>query len=159
MRLAMTYQIETRTLEPQPIVLMRRECTPDEIQETLAQALPGAFGYVIERGQQPVGPPLTRYLSHDPEAGKMVIEGACPVATPLEGEGDIEAGELPGGEVAFTWHVGPYDRLGEAHTALCEWLAENGRQAAGPPWEVYWTDPGQEPDPGKWRTEVLLPIA
>ena len=45
-----------------------------------------------------------------------------------------------------------------ASEALDRWCAEHGRRAAGPNWEVYWTDPGREPDPAKWRTEVLKPL-
>ena len=25
-------------------------------------------------------------------------------------------------------------------------------------WEIYWTDPGLEPDPAKWRTQIFFPV-
>ncbi len=53
-------------------------------------------------------------------------------------------------------HVGPYEDLHLAHRAAEKWLPENGLQSSGPAWEVYVTDPGDEPDPGKWRTEVVI---
>jgi effector-binding domain-containing protein len=55
--------------------------------------------------------------------------------------------------------VGPYDTLGETYAALMRWIGEQGRVVAGPMWEVYWTDPGTEPDPARWRTEVIIPVA
>ena len=60
--------------------------------------------------------------------------------------------------MAFTWHVGPYDTISQGHAALAAWIEENGRTAAGPVREVYWTDPGQEPDSSRWKTELLMPI-
>jgi effector-binding domain-containing protein len=42
--------------------------------------------------------------------------------------------------------------------ALMAWLAGQGRTAAGPMWEVYWTDPDSAP-PEEWRTEVIVPLA
>jgi hypothetical protein len=45
-----------------------------------------------------------------------------------------------------------------ASDALSAWLAANGRKAAGPNWEVYWTDPGTDPGTPHWKTEVLKPL-
>ncbi len=56
-------------------------------------------------------------------------------------------------------HVGPYETLDQTYGALMGWIAEQGRSVAGPMWEVYWSDPGAEPDPTRWRTEVIVPVA
>jgi effector-binding domain-containing protein len=42
--------------------------------------------------------------------------------------------------------------------ALEAWIAEQGRRPAGAPWEVYWSDPREEPDSARWRTEIVWPI-
>jgi effector-binding domain-containing protein len=57
-----------------------------------------------------------------------------------------------------TWHVGPYDTIGEAHEFLDGWIHGQGMDHVGAPWEVYWTDPEEEPDSSKWRTEIGYPI-
>ena len=93
------------------------------------------------------------------ENDRVDIEGGLPVASPLPSEGRIVSGTLPAGDVATTIHLGPYDRLPEAHDALHTWLSEHRKNSAGPQWEVYWTDPGLEPDPSKWKTELMWPIA
>jgi hypothetical protein len=56
------------------------------------------------------------------------------------------------------WHVGPYERLGETHTRIQEYLDEHGLTQRAAAWEEYWTDPGMEPDPAKWRTKVVWPV-
>ena len=74
------------------------------------------------------------------------------VGAPFEGSDGVLCSELPGGLVATTMHLGPYDRLGEAHDALHRWCRENGHALAGPSWEVYghWDD-----DPERLRTDIF----
>ncbi len=152
----MGYEIEVRTVAPQPTLSIRGACCPDDVAETLSDFLPTTFRYAVERGVQPAGPPFTRFFS----SSKTVVEfeGGCPVPEPVEGNGRIVAGELPGGEVAVTIHMGPYDGLPEAAAALQAWATEHGREAAGPAWELYLNDPGEEVDPMRWQTEVRLPL-
>lgn len=152
----MTYEIEVRELSPQPMVGIRRTCKFQDIQKTLAEVLQGSFGYVMGQGGQPVGPPFTIYHEFDKE--NVDLTGGCPTAAPMPGNDEVKPGELPGGEVAFTWHVGPYDTINKAHESLMKWLEDNGKEQAAPLWEVYWTDPGQEPDPARWKTELIVPI-
>ena len=66
--------------------------------------------------------------------------------------------EMPGGHVATTMHVGPYPGVGQAYTALQQWMTDNGRHPAGAPREVYLNEPGAVPD-DELLTEVDWPIA
>jgi hypothetical protein len=84
----------------------------------------------------------------------------------LTTDGPLKAGELPGGPVITTWHLGAHDSLGDAYGRLAAWLTDHDREAAGPAWEVYWwIDASQEPDPSlwpaptEWRTELVQPLA
>ena len=88
----------------------------------------------------------------------MELEGGMPVAAKVDGDGRVESGELPGGDIVTTMHVGPYEKLVEAHDALHVWMRENGKQLASAHWEIYWTDPGQEPNPANYKTELRWPI-
>ena len=58
----------------------------------------------------------------------------------------------PGGAVATTVHMGSYDQIKNAHTAIHQWTGESGRRLAGPSWEVYghWTD-----DAANLRTDIF----
>jgi effector-binding domain-containing protein len=64
------------------------------------------------------------------------------VARVFESVGNILCVETPTGEVARTIHVGPYDKLGEAHNAIHAWCAANNRKIAASSWEIYgdWND-------------------
>jgi effector-binding domain-containing protein len=153
----MPYDIEEKTVEPQPMVSIRTMCKVAEIGPILKEILPEVFAYLDARGVRPCGPPFTRYHSFD--GTDCDIEAGFPVSETLEGGGRVEAGELPGGNVVSTVHVGPYEDLPKAHDALDAWLQQKGRKSRGPQWESYVSDPGAEPDPHKRRTELIWPIA
>ena len=152
----MAYEVELKELKPQPMVSIRTSCKVVEIGPVLAEILPEVFHYLDKRGVRPAGPPFTRYHSFD--GNDCEIEAGMPVAEPQPGEGRVTAGELPGGTVASTVHVGPYEELPSAHDAVDAWLKKNGKESRGPQWESYITDPGEEPDPHKRKTELLWPV-
>ena len=118
--------------------------------------MPKVSGYIVSKGEKPSGPPISRFLEYRED--EVCLEAGVPVGKPMEGEGDIRLSELPAGIVAHTVHTGPYDELMKVYPAIYEWLTTQGKQSAGAPWEVYLTDPGNEPDPKKWQTEVNWPV-
>jgi effector-binding domain-containing protein len=84
--------------------------------------------------------------------GEMNIECGVEVFQPFAGNDRVICSCTPAGLVATAAHIGPYNRLGEAHKAVHEWCADHGHLLAGPSWEVYghWTD-----DPAQLRTDVF----
>jgi effector-binding domain-containing protein len=63
--------------------------------------------------------------------------------------------QLPGGTVVSGIHIGPYEKLAETYAAMGDWAATQGLTLSGPMWEVYRSDPQQEPDASTWRTEIF----
>jgi AraC family transcriptional regulator len=157
----MSYTITRRTLDPQPALVASRRVEPTGIAGAIGEVLPKVFQHAQARGIAVTGRPFVRY--GDMSGGSFTIEPGMPVASlpssdPATGEEDVRSTTLQGGEAATTIHVGPYQRLGEAYTAIERWMSENGVKPAGAPWESYLTDPGEHPDPKDWRTEVVWPI-
>lgn len=153
------YTVERRELEAVPVLYGRRRTDRDTVADAMAEVLPAAFGYAMAQGLAMAGPPYVRYVEQSPAF--FTIEGGVPLTAAAEtpaAETGISVGELPAGPVAATVHRGPYESLGNAHRALDRWMAENDVTAAGPPWEVYLTDPTEVPDPADWLTEVIWPI-
>jgi effector-binding domain-containing protein len=91
-----------------------------------------------------IGPRTQLFLYHHAERRNeaMNIDFGVQVERPFEREGDVRCIETPTGEVARTVHVGPYDRLGDAHNAIHAWCAANNRKIAQTSWEIYghWND-------------------
>jgi len=130
----MSYQIELKTLQPQR-TLSRTASTPlSAIPATMGELMGDVFGCIVGQGKQPPGPPFSR--SHEIGDDKVTLECGLPVTDASACDGRVFSGELPGGEVISTFHVGPYELLPQAGAALDEWLKAHGRQAAGPNWEV-----------------------
>jgi effector-binding domain-containing protein len=144
-----------------PVLAIRLHSTVDEVPAILAVALPEVWHAAEASGQAPDGPPFARYLSELSDASRdLEYEAGIPLPSPAGApQGRAIPEELPAGRVAVAWHVGPYETLGETYGALARWIGDQGLTVAGPMWEVYWTDPGTEPDPARWRTEVVIPVA
>ena len=56
----------------------------------------------------------------------------------------------------MTIHSGPYDTLSQTYDALAAWIAAEGHIAGDGPWEIYVSDPGTVPDPGRPRDRDRL---
>lgn len=156
----MTYDIDTETLQPVPMLCQRRQVGHDDLGTVLAEALPAVFSYVMEVGLSPAGHPFVRYVADSPafftiDAGIPLMD--APTTAPPNETG-IVVGELPGGLAAVTTHRGPYDDLGAAHAALDRWIDASDFESAGARWELYLTDPGEVPDPADWLTKVCWPV-
>ena len=148
----MTYDVQLVELQAQPTAVV---CGSEPVEGIVA-FLGRAYGEVMRvigsQGAAPSGMPFARYRLGD---GVFEIEAGFPVSAPVSGEGDVEAGELPAGTAAQTLHVGSYDTVDQAYEAVEAWLAANGWQPTGAPWEQYL----DEPTVAQPRTLVTFPCA
>ena len=145
-------EFQTKQIDAQPILSIRTTATMDRIGEVMGPLFGEVYGRIKQGGQEPSGMPFAIYHSMDGDA--IDLECGMPIASPMEGVGRVQAGELPAGTVAMVTHMGPYDTLRQTWAALTEWSL----QPAGAPWEVYVTDPDAEPDQSKWRTDIFFPV-
>lgn len=65
---------------------------------------------------------------------------------------------MEGGLCAVTVHKGPYSSLPEAYGALVDWIAENGYEWNGAPYDIYTKTQFDDLDPKDWETEVYFPV-
>lgn len=150
----MTYEIEEQTREAQVTAVGEAILAVGEIGHWFGPTYGSVYTACEHQGVHPVGMPFARY--HLLGEGRFRVEAGTAVERPIEPEGDVHPSALPGGRVAVTVHVGPYDGMEAAYHALARWVAERG-EPDGDPWEVYLTDPGAEPEPAGWRTEIVQP--
>ena len=111
--------------------------------------------YLGEIGGQPSGPPYVAYYSMDMQ--DLDIEIGFPVSEILSGKGDIQTGEIAGGSYATCHHVGPYNEIAPAYSALTEWVEEEGIKTTGVAYEIYLNDPAEIP-PEKLQTQILFTV-
>lgn len=141
----------------QPVLYIQRRVARTQLQPLFAECFPKLFGHCMAKGHAIAGQPVARYVSMG--SGLWTIDCAIPLSEPAPTEGEIQAGFLQEGPVAFAVHEGEYERLPETNAAIETWIEENAYCASGPAWEVYVTSPAEYPDVADWKTEVYWPLA
>ncbi|OFX28880.1 MAG: hypothetical protein A2W92_15085 [Bacteroidetes bacterium GWA2_42_15] len=113
-------------------------------------------GFLQKNGISVTDMPFTIY--HSMSEGEMEIECGLPVNTGFDSTPEITYSKRVAGKYVFGIHVGNYETLEATHTVVQEWITRHGFSVTGGPVEVYLTDPGTEPDPGKWVTNIYYPL-
>ena len=158
---------EIVTRAEQPYVAIRGQVSMAEIG-AFAVRTPEVYAWLATHGLPPAGPPFLKYNVID-MMRQLEIDNGVPVAAPVEGDGDVVAGVLPGGRYATVTHVGHPSELADATKALLDWAAaqnltwDMSPSADGDRWgsrlEIYMTDPREEPDMSKWVTQLAFRLA
>ena len=130
----------------------------------IPELLMKVYGYIAEKNITISGMPT--FICHEtsPEAvkeanekGTAVVEVAWPASGKIEGSGDIQVYELPGGRMVQTIHRGPYESCESTYLVLFAWIEEHNLKIAGPIREIYPNDP-REVRPEEIITEIHVPV-
>lgn len=119
-------------------------------------------GFMQQNGLQFNGKPFTIYHNIDKANGNVMFSTAIPVRekiTTPEGS-PVLCGYMEPVTALKTTLKGDYTNLDSAYAAGTAYMSENNLQAhpTAPMFEVYTSDPGMEPNPAKWVTEIYMPI-
>lgn len=140
----------------QPTAAVREQVPMMELTAFFSQAFEETTAVLQAQGVQPVGAPFGKYYGQP--AAMVDVEAGFPVATVITPSGRVIPGSLPAGRVVETFHVGPYDTMESTYSEIEDYFAEEKLHPGSVMWESYLTDPGTEPDPAKWRTEICWPV-
>ncbi len=152
----MTYDVVLETVEAEAIAAVRATAPISDIVRAWKPALDQVWAFLRRNGELAPGQNLFLYHHPNVRTAPMDIDFGVQVARPFEPEGEVCCVETPAGDVATTLHVGPYDRLHDAHDAIHAWCAANNRKIGSASWEIYgdWTD-----DPAKLETTIKYLLA
>jgi len=150
-----TYEIRPQNRNEQLTAVVEATLPISEIGPWLGRHYGTIAGVLAARGQVPAGPPFARY--HPETDDRFRVEAGFPVAAAIDPVDDVHPSTLPGGPMAETMHIGPYDAIEPAYGALASWVHEHDGELAGDAWEIYFTSPAEHPDPATWRTEIVQP--
>ena len=148
--------ISKQELPPLTFMYIEINCPMSDIPTQLGQALPRVMQHAMGNGVELAGPPRVHYM--DMSAGSVTMRAGMAVGSGAVGEAEIQVEDLPAATAWVAVHEGAYDSLGSTHHAIEKQLADAGQKPAGPPREIYLTDPGQVPNPADWRTQVAWPV-
>lgn len=127
----------------------------EDLEAYYASKLPAAYGAITQANLKP-GTPCGIYYNWDIEQ-KQADMGVGVAISPAGEVPGLETVTLSGNALKINYY-GAYDKVGEAHAAMDEYLAERRLIPTKPMIELYITDPGNEPDTTKWLTEVYYLI-
>lgn len=151
----MAFSCDIVERQAEPALVVRTRATVERLSEILGPA----WGKVLSRAgsasAQPSSPPFVAY--HNMDMQDLDLEIGFTFDRHVEGDGDVEAREIPAGKAVEAVHVGPYDRVAETYEELGRWLESNGYVPAGPAYEYYLNDPAEVP-PDELRTRVVMPV-
>lgn len=150
----MPYDCEIKTQAAQPALSVRTHVAVQDLPDLVGRVYGGIMQYLSELGEQPAGMPFAAYYSLDVK--NLDVELGFPVTHKLDGKGEIQASEFPGGKMASVVHWGPYDQLGSAYDALTQWVKDHGLETTGVSYELYYSGP--ETPPQETKTEILFPL-
>lgn len=122
----------------------------------LGPIIGGLFGSLMERYPEAelLYPPCLFYLQWRED--DCDIEAAVFI-DPLSLPGEALK-TYPAQRAAVHVHIGPYEKLHESWAILWQQFKEAGLTTNEQIWDCYVTDPGEEPDPAKWETELYIGI-
>ena len=153
----MSHEVKVGRREPITVVSRRYEVRLSQIGGVLGQAFGEVYGSLQSRGIGTAGPPFVIYHGAPQGDEPFEIEVCAPVSRAVDPPAGWGMEELPAGTFATLVHVGPYDTIGEAYEEIGAWIPANELAIAGPPREVYLSEPTVPPE--QIRTIVEFPVA
>lgn len=158
---------EIRLIEcqEQPTVGVRQVVRADDLPALFDRAVPAVAEALQRTDTHPAGPPYARYRGRmrggfDVEVGFPVTEPARLTGLRIEAPPGSQpvADTLPAVRAAETVHTGAYDGLPDTYARLEAWVEEHDLQPLNESWEFYESGPASDPDPGTWRTRILMAV-
>jgi effector-binding domain-containing protein len=148
----MRQHVHVEVVSPRLLAAVGREVAAGRVREVWRPALDQVWAFLRSQpGLRTDGHNV--FVYHHPKDGNpMKADFGVEVTREFAASGEVRLVRTPGGEAAVVKHVGPYDGLAQAHSAIHAWAKESGRALAGTSWEIYgdWND-----DSTKLETLVL----
>jgi effector-binding domain-containing protein len=152
-------EVDLKTVESETVAYLGMEGSYAQIPEAMGRL----YGWVAQHGLQPMGMPGAVYLTAPDEVPESealwelqaALAGSPSPAPPDESGCGVRLN--PALTVAFAMHRGPYETVGATYEQLAHWIVAEGYQMAGPPQELYLSDPNEVP-PEEYLTEIRFPV-
>jgi effector-binding domain-containing protein len=145
-----SYAVEVQQVESVPLAVVRRQARQDELSQLVPQCC-GLVWEAVKAQRTKAGRHVAIYWD-----GSIRLEVGVELQGLFVDDGEVVRSATPAGAVVSATHFGPYGGLGGAHDAIHQWCEANGRELAGPNWEIYghW-EPAWNDDPSRIRTDVF----
>lgn len=156
----MGFAVKTRQVAGAKALSIIQEVYVKDLEGFIVRSIRTLHRRTAEYGDRAIGHPTVIYHGQVNEDSSGPVEVCLPVD---RGMGDTEATrviELPAGTEAYTtitWAQCRFPEILRAYDAVHAWMKQNGRVAAGPPREIYFSDQ-EQPESDAPFCDVAWPI-
>jgi effector-binding domain-containing protein len=133
----MSCEVTKQDVEPLHLAAIHDHATHADLADKIRRHV-GTLLQFFKETQTRFGRCVVIYRGDGSEMPLFPIDVGWEVDATFAGDGSsIAPVATPAGTVATATHLGPYDRMHEAHQAICDWCARTHHRIVGPSWEVY----------------------
>lgn len=151
------YDVSVVASEPMRVLALEAQVDLAGMTASIAEGFRRLFAHASRHGAVVGGRPLIVFHDIVDELQSGTIEMCLPVDRDLPDHEPLRCRLLPGGRTATTTHRGPYVELAAGYHALAGWMLARGEEPAGPPREIYVSDPATV-ETSELVTEIAWPI-
>jgi effector-binding domain-containing protein len=152
-------KILIKKTEPRTVAVMKHKGPFTDI----STVMPKLIGEVDRGGYAVAGPVMCMFFNSPENTAQadLLWEVMIPVAYPGPlGQAQLDRMTFQYSDVAtvaYTYHIGPYEKINDTYKLLFDWARRNQYKTEGNPVDIYWSDQAKTPKE-KLVTEVWLPV-
>lgn len=152
-------KVMEKEVEPLNIYSQTVEIAIEDLDSDMYAKHYGHIANYLDQDMQNVqGPPLAIFHEWNEEEGTTEVEFALNVQSEKPGNDTISNGMTYSGPTVMMRFQGPYEKTGEGHDAIMDYINNNNMTIAGAPYEVYVSDPAEVENENDLITEIYVPV-
>lgn len=140
----MSYLMQIIETQEQPVLSVKTTTSVSNMPNVVGSVYGSIVNYIVEKGEEPVGPAFIAY--YDMDAENLTVEIGFPISNKIEGKDDIVLRYIPAGKKATVFHKGGYDEIGPVYERLTEFISQKGYEPTGVVYEYYYNSPEAIPE-------------
>lgn len=140
----MSYLFQIAETEKQPVLSVKTTTSVGNLPNIVGAIYGSIVNYIIESGEEPLGPAFIAYYNMDME--NLIVEIGFPVENEIEGKGEIKLRYIPAGKKATGFYKGAYNEIAPLYEQLAIWISQKGYEPTGVVYEYYYNSPQEIPE-------------
>lgn len=138
----------------QPTLFIRTAARVQDLPVMIGQSFGKLAAYLQELGEFLSDVPYVAY--HNMDMQNLDVEFGFPVAGPLPGKAEIQAGSIPAGKIIFCMYQGAYSAMEPVYGEMVKFIADHHLKPVGTAYEHYFNGP--EFPESEMLTMIVMPV-
>ncbi len=154
-----SFEVVVKEVKSKPYFYIRERIAMSEMSSEFFGMRFGKIpGHLGPDAAKVTDPPFAIFHEWDEASGETEVSVGIASASAKPESDNIARGMTYGGPTMMISYRGPYEDMGDAHNHMHKHIAASDYEFAGVPWEVFVTNPEDQPDPAERITEIYYPV-